>query len=64
MAPKIATIDASEPLDNILDAIARDGGVIVSNFLEPELLNDSMRASECSGWMATPYLTKHGVLTH
>ncbi|EWY95048.1 hypothetical protein FOYG_04173 [Fusarium oxysporum NRRL 32931] len=46
MAPKIATIDASEPLDKILDAIARDGGVIVSNFLEPELLNDSMRAIE------------------
>lgn len=47
MAPKLSTIDASEPLDIILDAIARDGGVIVSNFLEPELLNDSMRASEC-----------------
>ncbi|KAL5607155.1 hypothetical protein FOBRF1_007652 [Fusarium oxysporum] len=46
MAPKIATIDASEPLDKILDAIARDGGVIVSNFLKPELLNDSMRAIE------------------
>ncbi|KAJ0147068.1 60S ribosomal protein L34-B [Fusarium oxysporum f. sp. albedinis] len=46
MAPRLTTIDASEPLDRILDAIARDGGVIVSSFLEPELLNDSMRAIE------------------
>ncbi|EWZ43169.1 hypothetical protein FOCG_01946 [Fusarium oxysporum f. sp. radicis-lycopersici 26381] len=46
MAPRLTTIDASEPLDRILEAIARDGGVIVSNFLEPELLNDSMRAIE------------------
>ncbi|CAH0057839.1 unnamed protein product [Clonostachys solani] len=46
MAPKLATIDASEPLDRILDAIARDGGVIVSNFLEPGLLEESMRAIE------------------
>jgi hypothetical protein len=46
MVPKLATIDASEPLDKILDAIARDGGVIVSNFLEPKLLKESMCASE------------------
>uniref|UniRef100_A0A0B7KRW5 Phytanoyl-CoA dioxygenase n=1 Tax=Bionectria ochroleuca TaxID=29856 RepID=A0A0B7KRW5_BIOOC len=46
MAPKLATIDASEPLDRILDAISRDGGVIVSNFLEPGLLEESIRAIE------------------
>ncbi|CAH0022756.1 unnamed protein product [Clonostachys rhizophaga] len=46
MTPKLTTIDASEPLDRILDAIARDGGVIVSNFLEPGLLEESMRAME------------------
>lgn len=54
MAPKLATIDASEPLDRILDAIARDGGVIVSNFLEPGLLEESMRASECSNLDGQP----------
>ncbi|KAK7407834.1 hypothetical protein QQX98_010005 [Neonectria punicea] len=50
MAPSLATIDASEPLDKILDIIARDGGVIVSNFLEPKLLKESMGAIE-------PFLT-------
>ncbi|EOO00580.1 putative phytanoyl- dioxygenase family protein [Phaeoacremonium minimum UCRPA7] len=46
MAPKLTTIDASEPLDKILAIIARDGGVVVSNFLAPELLNELMRAVE------------------
>ncbi|RMJ18250.1 hypothetical protein CDV36_002039 [Fusarium kuroshium] len=46
MAPTLVTIAASEPLDKILDIIVRDGGVIVSNLLEPELLKESMDAIE------------------
>ena len=48
MPDSLATIDASADLDSILDAIARDGGVIVSNFLSPELLAETMQASTCS----------------
>lgn len=47
MAPSLITIDASEPLEKIFDIVSRDGGVIVSNFLSPELLKDLMNASEC-----------------
>lgn len=47
MAPSLVTIDASEPLDKILDIIAEDGGVIVANFFSPELLKESMTAGEC-----------------
>ncbi|KKK15275.1 hypothetical protein ARAM_001924 [Aspergillus rambellii] len=46
MAPPLVTVDASEPLDKINDIIARDGGVIVSNFLSPELLTELMTAIE------------------
>ena len=46
MATPLATIDASEPLDKIFDIIARDGGIIVSNLLSPELLNECMTAIE------------------
>ena len=46
MAPSLVTIDASEPLDKILKIIEQDGGVIVSNFLSPELLKESMAASQ------------------
>lgn len=45
MAPSIVTIDASEPLEKVFSVIDRDGGVIVSNFLSPELLKESMAAS-------------------
>lgn len=46
MAIPLTTIDASAPLDKILDIIARDGGIIVSNSLSPELLNECMTAIE------------------
>jgi hypothetical protein len=46
MSPTLVTIDASEPLQAILDIIARDGGVIVSNFLPPDLLNETMSSSK------------------
>jgi hypothetical protein len=45
MSPSLVRIDATEPLDKILDVIERDGGVIVTNFLSPELLGESMDAS-------------------
>jgi hypothetical protein len=47
MAPSLVTIDASEPLNKIFEIIARDGGVIVSNFLSPELLKECMDSSGC-----------------
>ncbi|KAI4840586.1 hypothetical protein E4T44_07907 [Aureobasidium sp. EXF-8845] len=46
MPPSLVRIDATEPLDKILDVIERDGGVIVTNFLSPELLRESMDAIE------------------
>lgn len=46
MAPSLVTIDASEPIEKINAIIERDGGVIVSNFLTPELLKASMASSE------------------
>ena len=45
MSPSLMRIDAAEPLENILGVIERDGGVIVTNFLSPELLKESMDAS-------------------
>lgn len=67
MAPSLVTIDASEPLEKINDIIARDGGVIVSNLLSPELLNDTMNASkypvgikmlgEANFGLVEPYMT-------
>jgi energy-converting hydrogenase Eha subunit C len=47
MAPSLVTIDASEPLDKIIDVVLRDGGVIVANMLSPELLKEVMGASKC-----------------
>lgn len=46
MAPSLVTIDSSEPLEKIIKVIERDGGVIVSNFLSPELLKECMDASK------------------
>ncbi|OQD70714.1 hypothetical protein PENPOL_c001G06956 [Penicillium polonicum] len=46
MAPSLVTIDSSEPLEKIIKFIERDGGVIVSNFLSPELLKECMGAIE------------------
>jgi len=46
MAPSLVTIDASEPLDKIIDVVLRDGGVIVANMLSPELLKEVMGAIE------------------
>lgn len=46
MSPTLITIDAGEPLQAILDIIARDGGVIVSNFLPPDLLKETMISSK------------------
>ncbi|KAL3429491.1 hypothetical protein BDV09DRAFT_190094 [Aspergillus tetrazonus] len=46
MAPSLVTIDSSQPLEEIYKLIERDGGVIVSNFLSPELLKECMEAIE------------------
>jgi hypothetical protein len=47
MAPSLVTIDASEPLDKIVETIEKDGGVIVANFLSSELLEELKAASKC-----------------
>ena len=44
--PKLAQIDASAPLDKIYDILARDGGVIVTNFLSSDLLKEVTEAIE------------------
>ncbi|WVR04389.1 hypothetical protein IAU60_001391 [Kwoniella sp. DSM 27419] len=44
--PSLVTIDASEGLEKIVDIIKRDGGVIVSNFLDTELLKETMAGLE------------------
>lgn len=41
----VITIDASEPIEKINEIIARDGGVIVSNFLSSDLLKECLTAS-------------------
>lgn len=46
MVPPLVRIDASESLDSILKVVERDGGVIVTNFLSPELLNELMAAGK------------------
>lgn len=48
MAPSLVTIDSSEPLEKIIEIIERDGGVIVSSFLSPDLLQECMNASGLS----------------
>ncbi|RSM02438.1 hypothetical protein CDV31_010940 [Fusarium ambrosium] len=44
--PSLVTIDASQPLDKINEIIARDGGVIVSNFLPRDVLDKAMQDGE------------------
>lgn len=46
MPQSLVRIDATEPLEKLLDVIERDGGVVVTNFLCPELLKESIDASE------------------
>jgi hypothetical protein len=46
MPPSLVRIDATEALGKILDVIEREGGVIVTNFLSRELLQESMDTSE------------------
>ncbi|KAK6005753.1 hypothetical protein QM012_007395 [Aureobasidium pullulans] len=48
MPPALVRIDANDSLNDILKVIERDGGVIVTNFLSPELLRESMDAIEPS----------------
>lgn len=47
MVPSLVTIDASAPIDSIIKIIEKDGGVIVSNFLSPDLLKET---NDASGW--------------
>ncbi|KAM0542272.1 hypothetical protein ACHAPJ_012880 [Fusarium lateritium] len=42
----IITVDASEPIENINEIIARDSGVIVANFLSSNLLQECLNAIE------------------
>ncbi|TYJ56745.1 hypothetical protein B9479_002515 [Cryptococcus floricola] len=51
---QLTTIDASQPLDKIIEIIERDGGVIVANLLSPELLQKTMDAIE-------PHFGKRGI---
>ena len=47
MSPRqIVTIDSSEPIEKINEIIARDGGVIVANFISPELREECLAASK------------------
>ncbi|EED24637.1 conserved hypothetical protein [Talaromyces stipitatus ATCC 10500] len=46
MAPPLVTIDAAEPIEKIIEIIEKDGGVIISNFLSPDLLKETMDAIE------------------
>lgn len=46
MPASLVTIDASEPLETINEIIARDGGVIVKNFLSPDLLQECLTSIE------------------
>lgn len=46
MTPSLTTIEATEPLEKIIEIIERDGGVIVSNFLTPDLLGECMETSQ------------------
>ncbi|KAF4965632.1 hypothetical protein FSARC_6595 [Fusarium sarcochroum] len=42
----LVTVDASEPIEKINEIIARDGGVIVANFLSSNLLQECLKAIE------------------
>lgn len=46
--PSLVTVDASESLDKINEIVARDGGVIVSNFLPSDVIEKAMRDGEWS----------------
>jgi hypothetical protein len=59
MPPSLVRIDATEPLEKILDVIERDGGVIVTNFLSQELLKESMDTSEFGMWHHLIYTNIH-----
>lgn len=45
MAPSLVIIDASAPIDRIIKIIEKDGAVIISNFLSPDLLKETNDAS-------------------
>jgi hypothetical protein len=45
MAPSLVTIDVSAPIDRIIKIIEKDGGVIISKFLAPDLLKETNDAS-------------------
>lgn len=46
MVSQLVTIDATEPLEKFYEIMERDGGVIVRDFLSPELLKETMDALE------------------
>lgn len=46
LPPSLVTVDASEPIEKINEIIARDGGVIVANFLPQQLINKSTKDGE------------------
>nr|KIR44728.1 phytanoyl-CoA dioxygenase [Cryptococcus bacillisporus CA1280] len=45
-AASLTYLEASTPLEEIRKIIERDGGVIIRNFLSPELLQEAMRSIE------------------
>ncbi|WVQ77582.1 hypothetical protein IAR50_007270 [Cryptococcus sp. DSM 104548] len=52
----VTTLDASEPLERIFEVIARDGAVIIANFLPAELLNEYLTGIE-------PYFEERDIYT-
>jgi hypothetical protein len=46
--PSLVTIDASEPVEKINEIIERDGGVIVSNFMPPDIIGRAMADGQFS----------------
>jgi hypothetical protein len=51
--PEIVELDASAPIEQIVDIIKRDGGIIIRNFVSPEII-DKIQAE------AQPYYSKLG----
>ncbi|KAL4969933.1 phytanoyl-CoA dioxygenase family protein [Aspergillus stella-maris] len=51
--PEVVELDASAPIEDIVDVIKRDGGIIIKNFLSPETI-DKIHAE------AKPYWNKLG----
>lgn len=37
--PQVVELDASAPIQDIVDVIKRDGGIIIKNFLAPETID-------------------------